>query len=464
MPVAIPTKRPSAKRTRWPGVFARHRLSCPANRDGRCRCEPGYVARVWDPTVKRNIVSPTYRHPLDGVTWQRAKRESFKASAAGRPLVQAQAVLAGLTPQQLAGSPQELAAALMGFAAALQGTPAAQAPVVTGAAQAVPSERPPGVLVKNASDQFIKAMREGTALSRKGKPHKPQARKTIEGALQGRVARELGEEPLNGVTRGQVQTMIDEMVAEHLSGSRIRNIVNALRSLYNFAIPRDLAEVSPITNIVLPAVGEKPRDRIATPAEMVLLLAALELADAVPFALAAYATARSQEVRNLAWPEVDWAAGMLYLADEEDYAKSDAARRPFPLIAPLRAILEDEHARQGHPSAGLVCPGRKTGGRNSGLLSPSALYTRADDAWEPRKLEPIRLQDCRHTASSWMRAAGIDLKLRSILMGHASTASTDRGPGSITDDRYTHVLPGEIERAGQQLEAFLLAATTDHGD
>jgi hypothetical protein len=185
MPVAIPTKRPSAKRTRWPGVFARHRLSCPANRDGRCRCEPGYVARVWDPTVKRNIVSPTYRHPLDGVTWQRAKRESFKASAAGRPLVQAQAVLAGLTPQQLAGSPQELAAALMGFAAALQGTPAAQAPVVTGAAQAVPSERPPGVLVKNASDQFIKAMREGTALSRKGKPHKPQARKTIEGALQG---------------------------------------------------------------------------------------------------------------------------------------------------------------------------------------------------------------------------------------------------------------------------------------
>jgi integrase len=190
----------------------------------------------------------------------------------------------------------------------------------------------------------------------------------------------------------------------------------------------------------------------------VLLLAALQSADAVPFALAAYATARSQEVRNLAWPEVDWDAEMLHLADEEDYAKSENARRPFPLIAPLRSILEAEHARQGHPTAGLVCPGRKPGGRNSGLLSTGALYTRADDAWEPRKLEPIRLQECRHTASSWMRAAGIDLKLRSILMGHASTASTDRGPGSITDDRYTHVLPGEIEQAGKQLEAFLLAS------
>jgi len=251
--------------------------------------------------------------------------------------------------------------------------------------------------------------------------------------------------------------MIDEMVTERLSGSRVRNVLNALRSLYNYAIPRELAEVSPITNIVLPAVGEKPRERIAAPSEFSRLLGALKPADMVLFALAGYATARSQEVRNLAWPEVDWTAGMLYLADEEDYAKSDAARRPFPMIAPLRRILEAEHARQGRPSDGLVCPGRKPGGGNSGLLSTSALYTRADEAWQAHKLEPIRLQDCRHTASSWMRAAGIDLKIRSVLMGHASTASTDRGPGSITDDRYTHLLPGEIERAGELLEAYVLA-------
>ncbi len=462
MPARTATKRPADKRTRWPGVVARHRLSCPANRDGRCRCKPGYVARVWDPTRGRNIASPTYRDPLDGVSWQRATRESFAANPPSIPQAQAPPPL---TPQeQLAALPQELAAALLKLAAALPGAVAAQDPAVVSAAASAPSGRPAGVSVKDASERFIQAMRDGTALSKKGKPHKPEARKTIEGALNGRVVRELGEAPLNGVSRGQVQTMIDEMVAERLSGSRVRNVLNALRSLYNFAIPRDLADESPITNIVLPAVGEKPRERIATSAEFVLLLAALQPADAVPFALAAYATARSQEVRNLAWPEVDWAAGMLYIADDEDYAKSDAARRPFPLIAPLRAILEDEHARQGNPSAGLVCPGRKPGGRNSGLLSTAALYTRADEAWEPRELEPIRLQDCRHTASSWMRAAGIDLKLRSVLMGHASTASTSRGPGSITDDRYTHVLPGEIERAGGQLEAYLFAATTKQGD
>jgi hypothetical protein len=55
------------------------------------------------------------------------------------------------------------------------------------------------------------------------------------------------------------------------------------------------------------------------------------------------------------------------------------------------------------------------------------------------------------------------LHLRSVLMGHASTASTDSGPRSITDDCYTHVLPGEIERAGEQFEAYLLAVNDRAG-
>jgi hypothetical protein len=54
-----------------------------------------------------------------------------------------------------------------------------------------------------------------------------------------------------------------------------------------------------------------------------------------------------------------------------------------------------------------------------------------------------------------MRAAGIDLKTRSVLMGHSTTASTDGGHGSITHDRYTHLLPGEIERAGERFEEYL---------
>lgn len=150
------------------------------------------------------------------------------------------------------------------------------------------------------------------------------------------------------------------MVAESLSGSRVRNVLNALRSLYRYAIARELVQSSPITNVLLPSVGEIPRNRVATPVEFRERLLALEPADAVPFALAGYATARSQEILNLTWAEVDWTARMIYLADEEEYAKSDSARRPFPLIPQLRQLLRSEWQRQGRPAGRqLVCPGRK---------------------------------------------------------------------------------------------------------
>jgi integrase len=137
-----------------------------------------------------------------------------------------------------------------------------------------------------------------------------------------------------------------------------------------------------------------------------------------------------------------------------------AANHSFPLIPQLKQLLKQEWQRQGQPEGfALVCPGHKPGGRNSGMLSISALYTRTDKAWTDAKLQPIHLQESRHTAASWMRAVGIDLKLRSTLMGHATTASTDGGRGSITDDRYTHLMPGDIEKAGKALAAYLRKQT-----
>ncbi|MGH2904821.1 MAG: tyrosine-type recombinase/integrase [Solirubrobacteraceae bacterium] len=356
---------------------------------------------MWDPTRRRPVHSPTFRSPLEGVNWQQDTRAALRNGV---------------------------------------------------------SLRKAGISVSEASERFIIALNDGTALNKNGKQYTKSSIGSLESTLRGRVAQELGQEPIDDVRRGQVQTLIDEMVAEKLSGSRVRNVVNALRSLYAYAIPRDLAPDSPITNILLPAKDENPRDRIATALEFQELLGALEPGDATPFALAGYATARSQEILNLRWGAVDWDSGMLQLANEAEYEKSRAAKRQFPMPIQLKRILGAESERQGRPGAGeLVCPARKPGGQNCGRLSTSALYTRADKAWDATKLERIRLHECRHTASSWMRAARIDLKSRSVLMGHASTASTDGGRGSITEDRYTHLLPGDIERAGKQFETYLTA-------
>lgn len=78
-------------------------------------------------------------------------------------------------------------------------------------------------------------------------------------------------------------------------------MVNAVHSLYRWAQARELVYHDPASLVQLPAMESEPRDRIATPDETATLLDALELRDALPYALAAYATARRGRSVTLKW-------------------------------------------------------------------------------------------------------------------------------------------------------------------
>jgi predicted nuclease of restriction endonuclease-like (RecB) superfamily len=102
-------------------------------------------------------------------------------------------------------------------------------------------------------------------------------------------------------------------------------------------------------------------------------------------------------------------------------------------LASAAASAASAAAEQGR-SAGdrLVCPPiNKT---KSGLLSMDGVADRAVKAWEKKepKLTPIGLQECRHTAASWLDPAGVSPKTASILMGHSlktSSPTLDRPRG-----------------------------------
>jgi integrase len=64
-------------------------------------------------------------------------------------------------------------------------------------------------------------------------------------------------------------------------------------------------------------------------------------------------------------------------------------------------------------------------------------------------LEPITLHECRHTAASFMIAAGVNAKALSKYMGHANI--------SITLDRYGHLMPGNEAEAAGLLDTYLAA-------
>ena len=102
----------------------------------------------------------------------------------------------------------------------------------------------------------------------------------------------LGTKRLSTIRRSHVRALVDDLASE-LCGSRIRSIVNGLRSLYRWAQDRELAPHDPAALVRLPAMGATPIERVVSPSEFARLLAALEPEDALPYALAGYAMGTS---------------------------------------------------------------------------------------------------------------------------------------------------------------------------
>jgi integrase len=136
--------------------------------------------------------------------------------------------------------------------------------------------------------------------------------------------------------------------------------------------------------------------------------------------------------------------------------KYDASRRVVPIVPPLLLLLKRAYLEQGRPKEGLVCPPR-TDWATTGLLNTGWLAKRAEKIWTEAKLRPITLQEARHTAATWLDAAGVAPKIASVLTGHA-TPERQPGAAQITLARYTHALPEDIERARAKLAAYLADA------
>jgi integrase len=399
-------------KTRYQGVFARHQTTCGLLRDRRCDCDPSYYGVAYD---RRQ-----HRH---------RKTKRFRVA------VEARDARADLLDSLLKGA----------------------------------ASRGSAMRFDDARRKFVAAAREGVVLNKWGRRYRRRAVDDLESALA-RIPDDLARRRLKDVSRGDIQELADELSRKGLSGSRIRSVINAVRSLYRWAQERELVGQDPAARVRLPAVDARPRDRVATPSEFAELLSALgrptprelragksrssrdALRDSVPFALAAYATARSQEIRVLDWSHVNLEVGAAELAADEEGRKPGGSWRIVPLVAPVRAILRREWMAQGRPKKGKVCPPRKNS--RSGLISLDHVQERVHKRWRELELQPIGLHEARHTAATWLDHAGVSPKVASQIMGH-KTSEYQPGAARITLERYTHVLPGELERGRELLDTFL---------
>lgn len=407
------------QRTRYEGVYVRHRNGCAANDSGRCSCRPGYIARIYDRAQRKQLVSPTQR------TLEAARRWR---SETARMLERGE--------------------------------------VPTAASK---------LRLNEAVELFDQAMRDRKALTKRGTPYKESSRDDVIGALTVHVVPAHGAKRVDDLRRGDVQRLVDDL--EGQSASRTRSVVYAIASLYRYLRARDLASVKPTMDVELPASDAKPRDRVATPAELRRLLDLLAaeprtLPDIPAFAMAAYATSRAEEMRRVGWEDVDWDLAVILFGLDEEGRKTPAAQRAVPIVSELERILRAEWDRQGQPDEGLILRPR----RDNAMISMKEINNRAREVWGWKRLpvpdgegtkwqpvcddheHPILLHECRHTCASWLNAAGVNPKIASEWMGHATPvreAVAAAGSALITQLRYTHTLPKEHERARKQFDRWV---------
>ena len=378
-------------KTKTPGVYVSHSLKCPVATDprARCRCEPSWRGRRRSAaTGKPEWQKPVTKDRNEVLSWLGANDKA-----------------AAFVKEQ--------------------------------AAKARPFEE--------LGREWLAGVEAGRISRRRGRgqpysettiaDYRRSYRNVLEPEFGAMVADEIGEI--------EWQMWVDRLSSEALSRSRIASHVAVASAIYSWALTpsRRFVSRNPLRLVELPPNDEKPRLRVAFAPEAAQLLAALDPADALPYAIAFYAGLRRAEIDRLEWPDVldDGSIASRLLVGR---AKSAAGteRRP-PIAEPLRIVLSEAWLRQGRPARGGVVEVSVRSGK---------LASRVAKAWSEGGLTRITLHECRHTYASLLMAAGYTVKELMEYMGHADLQMVTR---------YVKLLPqpGEDD-AADRLNAYLSRA------
>jgi integrase len=148
---------------------------------------------------------------------------------------------------------------------------------------------------------------------------------------------------------------------------------------------------------------------------------AISPAHAIIFRLLALTGARRNEIVGLRWSEVDLKRKLLLLPPSRH--KSGTASKPKAIPLPASATeLLSQWPRRAHKGPGMDWLFLKADGSGP-IEPPKRAWAKVTDK---AGLPGLRLHDLRHTVASWAVARGVSLPTIAKLLGHASTASTQR--------------------------------------
>jgi integrase len=262
------------------------------------------------------------------------------------------------------------------------------------------------------------------------------------GWMDRHIVPEIGAMKVSDVRIQDVEKIVRALSDRPTTANRVLAVIS---SMFTFAIRQHLVRDNPARGIE--KNHERKRKRHLSAEELLRLgevLAAAEQRgdnqtgiDAIRFLL--FTGMRRGEVETFKWSFVDWNDGRVHLPD------SKTGEKALPLGQPAIDLLIEIRRRQEQAGefdeTGYVFPGRE--GHLVGLPKMWRKW-RAEAG-----LEEVRIHDLRHSFASVGASSGTPLFVIGGILGHKSTATTDR---------YAHLQDDPAKTAADSISTSIAAA------
>lgn len=273
----------------------------------------------------------------------------------------------------------------------------------------------------------------------------------------------LGDKKLSQITAEDIQTMYNKMLEDGLSPRTVRYTHTILKNALQQAVKWGKLYRNPADLVDLPR-QKKEEMKVLTPEQAARFMEATVYSPwKAFFSLLLASGMRPGEALGLKWSDIDFknkrvtvnralvrTAGGGWKLEEPKTARS---RRTIPLPASVMADLE-EHKKNQAAEKLKAKPGTYNdqgfvfAASNGEPMSDKNIFRRHfKPLLEAAGLPDIRLYDLRHTCATLLLASGVNPKVVSERLGHASV--------TLTLDTYSHVLPDMQKEAAEKLEGML---------
>jgi integrase len=229
--------------------------------------------------------------------------------------------------------------------------------------------------------------------------------RSIESRTRCHIIPKLGNKPIGEVTRADVVEFLDDLEREEGLRHQVNRCRETLRAIFAFAIERELVTINPVVGVSKRKV-EIPRDRTLTPDELTALWWAIDKLRQLPrayFRVVMLTGARRNEVRSMAWSELDLDAGLWRVPPERN--KSGRAFE-LPLSAPVVETL------RALPRIGpmiFTLNGER----------PMAVHQLIEQVRGNAGLIDVRLHDLRRTLRTGLAELGVSFEVAERVLNHA---------------------------------------------